>query len=204
MIRLKLFRKEDGSVTLESALVVPIFVLFLVFLMYMVKLALVDIAINRATSETAKQIATQLYPAQVVVDEVAVIAGENEKYQDLKEGLEQNISMIEESVKETLGESNYNAIKEQAGSSASEMGQEIVGDLITPVVQMYLEDEGDMNIVDVENVDVTKATLPNIFNSGGNKYVEITTEYELDIPIPFIEKTYFITKHAKERAWIGS
>lgn len=49
--------KEEGSITLEAALVMPTFV----FLLFMIKFSLTDIALNRAATETAKQIATQVY-----------------------------------------------------------------------------------------------------------------------------------------------
>ncbi|MGN8645408.1 TadE/TadG family type IV pilus assembly protein [Gracilibacillus sp. HCP3S3_G5_1] len=193
-------RKEDGSITLEAALVMPFFILFLVFLMYMIKFALVEIAINRATSEATKQVATQLYPAEVVVDEVHTAASGTDIYQDLVPGIQENIELIEESVKETLGEENYNTIKGRAGAVLDEASAAV----FTSVVNMYLEKEEEMNIVDRDNVKVTSAVLPNIFSSSGNKYVEITTQYELDLPIPFIDEPFIIEKHSKERAWVGS
>lgn len=54
--------KEEGSITLEAALVMPIFVFFVVFLMFMIKFSLTDIVLNRAATETVKQMATQASP----------------------------------------------------------------------------------------------------------------------------------------------
>lgn len=195
-----LIKKEDGSITLESTILMPFFILFLVFLIYMVKFSLVDIAINRATSEAAKQIATQLYPAQVLVDEVHAVAQSNPKYQALEAGLTQNMDLIEQSVKDTLGESTYNNIKQKVGQTLDEASAAA----LNPLVKHYLKTENQMNIVDSSNVKVTTAKLPNVFSSSGNKFVELTTQYELDLPIPFIDKTFIIEKHAKEQAWIGS
>lgn len=196
----RLLNKEDGSITLEAAIFMPFFVLFLVFLMYMIKFALVDIAINRATSETAKQIATQIYPAQLLVDEVQAKAEGNEKYQELQAGVLENLNLIEEAVKSTLGENTYNNIKEKAGETL----EGAAAMPITLVVKRYLASESEANIIDIENVKVTSAKLPNVFSASGNKYVEITTEYELDLPIPFIKEPFIIEKFAKERAWTGS
>jgi len=196
----RLFKNEDGSITLEAAIFMPFFILFLVFLMYMIKFSLIDIAVNRATSETEKQIATQLYPVQVLVDEVQTIGEGNEKYQELKTGVTENIDSIEESVKATLGESTYNNIKDKVGQKLDEAGAAA----LTIVVKNYLQLEDEMNIVESENVKVTSAELPDVFTDGENQYVEITTEYEIDLPIPFIEETFIIEKHAKERAWVGS
>ncbi|QGH34096.1 hypothetical protein GI584_08715 [Gracilibacillus salitolerans] len=193
-------RKEDGSITLEAAIVMPFFVLFLVFLIYMVKFALVDIAINRATSEATKQVATQLYPAMVVVDEVKNAGSSIPKYAELDGDLSENINRIETSVIATLGEANYNTIKEQAGAAV----EGAAASVFTSVVTHYLEVEEQMNIVETDNVQVTSAKIPNIFSDGGDKYVELTTEYELDLPIPFIEEPFIFEKHSKERAWIGS
>ncbi|PWU69448.1 TadE/TadG family type IV pilus assembly protein [Gracilibacillus dipsosauri] len=196
----RFLRKEDGSITLEAAIVMPFFILFLVFLIYMIKFALVDIAINRATSETAKQIATQLYPAQVLVDEVHTLAQGNEIYRELEAGVSENLDLIEQSVKDSLGEDTYNSIKEKVGQTLDSASAAV----LNPIVKHYLQTEDEMNIVEADNVKVTTAKLPNVFASGGDKYVELTTQYELDLPIPFIEKTFIIEKHAKEKAWIGS
>jgi len=196
----RLFKKEDGSITLEAAIFMPIFILFLVFLIYMIKFSLVDIAINRATSETAKQIATQLYPAQVLVDEVHTLAKGNEFYEELEAGVSENLELIETSDKTTLGEDTYNDIKDSVGEELS--GAAAVP--ITYVVKSYLELEDATNIVEADNVEVMSVKLPDIFNNGGNKYVEITTQYELDLPIPFVEEPFIIEKYSKEQAWIGS
>lgn len=57
MIMMKFKDKEEGSITLEAALVMPTFV----FLLFMIKFALTNIALNRVAAETAKQIATQVH-----------------------------------------------------------------------------------------------------------------------------------------------
>ncbi|WP_058305881.1 TadE/TadG family type IV pilus assembly protein [Gracilibacillus massiliensis] len=196
----RLFKQEDGSITLEAAIFMPFFILFLVFLIYMVKFSLIDIAVNRATSETAKQIATQIYPAKVLVDEVHTLAKSNEKYSELEAGVAENIDLIETSVTETLGEDTYNDIKAKVGQPLDEAGAAA----LTTVVRNYLQLEDQRNIVESENVKVTEAKLPNVFTSGGSEYVELTTQYELDLPIPFIKETFIIEKRAKERAWVGS
>ncbi|SFM22902.1 TadE-like protein [Gracilibacillus orientalis] len=196
----RLIRKEDGSITLEAAIVMPFFILFLVFLIYMIKFALVDIAINRATSEATKQVATQLYPAEVVVDEVHTVVEGTDIYQDLVPGIQENIGNIEETVIDTLGNETYNSIKEGAGAVLDEAGAAA----FTSVVNMYLEKEEEMNIVNRDNIKVTSVVIPNILTGSGDKYVELTTEYELDLPIPFIEEAFIIEKHSKERAWVGS
>src|SRR5699024_11316408 len=61
-------KTERGSVTLEAAVVMPFFILFIVFLIFMIRFALIDIAINQAAGETAKNVATQVYPAKRLVD----------------------------------------------------------------------------------------------------------------------------------------
>ncbi len=190
------YRKQDGSVTLEAAVFMPIFILFLVFLIYMVRFALTDIALNRATSETAKQIATQVYPVKVVTEKVTSFVGD--QYQEIIKDLEDNQQHIEAELVETLGSEGLQLLKDSTGGVISSAQ----ASALTYVVQRHLEEEDRMKIIEADNVEVESAVLPII--DGDSKYVEIVATYELDLPIPFIERTFVLRKKAVERAWLGS
>lgn len=192
MDRMKLLRrKEDGSITLEAAVFMPFFILFLVFLLYMIKFALIDIALNRATSETAKQIATQVYPLQVTRDAVENVV--TDKYEEITADLGDNKALIENELTASLTADLIGKLEEGANGMAA--------DALTILVQSYLVEADQMNIVEKDNVKVKTVVLPVI---SGAKTVEITTRYELDLPIPFIERTFILEKKAVEQAWLGN
>ncbi|WP_078553044.1 TadE/TadG family type IV pilus assembly protein [Bacillus alkalicellulosilyticus] len=205
------FRKnEDGGITLEAAIFMPFFILFLIFLIFMIKFAITDIALNRAVSETAKQIATQAYPVHKVIKlgEAGAISYLEGKphYQDMVEDLSNNRDAIVDELKEALGEDGYQTlISDPINQGVSYVLDTAAIAFLTPIVQLYLEDAHDLGFIDKEKVEVvTPVLFPNLVSDGGNKYVLITAEYDIVLPIPFIEQTYTIRKQAYERAWLGS
>jgi len=56
-------RGEAGSIVLEAALILPLFLFVLLFLILMVRLSLIQMALHDAAAQTVKQTAAHLYPA---------------------------------------------------------------------------------------------------------------------------------------------
>lgn len=162
----------------------------------MVRFALTDIALNRATSESAKQIATQVYPVKVVAESVQNYIGS--QYDEIISDLNDNQQHIEAELIETLGSEGMQLLKDSTGGLISSAQ----ASALTYVVQRHLEEEDRMNIIEASNVQVESAVLPVI--DGSSKYVEIVATYELDLPIPFLDRTFVLRKKAVERAWLGS
>ncbi|MCD1262041.1 pilus assembly protein [Paenibacillus athensensis] len=55
---MKFRTNENGSITLEAALVLPLFLAFVLCLMTIIKLTIVQMSLQNATSEMTKQVAT--------------------------------------------------------------------------------------------------------------------------------------------------
>src|SRR5690554_6513253 len=56
-------KSEDGSLTLEAAMVMPFFLLFVVFLATIIRVSVADMALRTAVNDTAEIIAAHVYPA---------------------------------------------------------------------------------------------------------------------------------------------
>ncbi|MBU9724257.1 MULTISPECIES: TadE/TadG family type IV pilus assembly protein [Bacillaceae] len=223
---MKLLRKrEDGSITLEAAIVMPIFILFLIFLIFMIRFAITDIALNRAVSETAKQVSTQFYPVNKVVGtltgQVEDVVTSNPNYIQMKDLTSTLQEEVEGQLIATFGPEGYELLikgpAESAGAEAEAVLEGIIDDLIAeieshlaprilePLVHFYLEDN---QFVNKDNVEVlantgeeTYAIFPNPFREG-EQYLLVTVAY--DIEFPLINNTYRIKKQAYERVWLGS
>ena len=90
----KIKRGLKGSVTVEAAVVIPVFLSFLFILMFFVKVACVNITLDHAVNETAKQLATSCYPITFI----------NEIEDDLlQESTEFRMPTIEEEVRKIGG-----------------------------------------------------------------------------------------------------
>lgn len=63
--------KEQGSVTVEAAIIFPVFLLFLLFFIQLFYAIHVQLTINHAVNDTAKLIATHVYPVKAYHDRQA-------------------------------------------------------------------------------------------------------------------------------------
>ena len=69
----KFIRKENGSITLEAAMILPLFMLFIVFLATLIRLAVADMALYKAASETTELVVSYAYPADIAKSSVTSI-----------------------------------------------------------------------------------------------------------------------------------
>lgn len=202
---MKIIKNDSGSVTLEAAVFMPIFILFIVFLIFMIRFTLIDIAINQAANETAKNIATQVYPAKRMKDAAQeFIEGEiasNTKYtpiiSDAKKvftNIKGDLDALEltEGFYDLLPEVDITEMKNQAISHA-------ISGPIESILIKELEPAVDIGFIEPENVSVSRASL-----GPDGKHIEIVVDYEFELPLPFIESKYKLQKRAYERLWIGS
>ncbi len=68
---IKHLRKEDGSITLEAAMILPFFLFFIIFLSMIIRLAVADMALYKAASETTETVVAYAYPVKVAKDGAA-------------------------------------------------------------------------------------------------------------------------------------
>lgn len=196
-------KNERGSVTLEAAVVMPFFILFIVFLIFMIRFALIDIAINQAAGETAKNVATQVYPAKRLVDVAMDSLEPSGKYaeiisdakgiaEDIISGFEQ-LGLTEEfyDMVGTVGDA-----VEDAGNDAI---SSVASGVVHPLVLKELEPAIAIGFVEEDKVNTKRVSM-----GEGFKYIELVVEYEVELPIPFLERTFKLQKKAYERLWIGS
>lgn len=187
--------KNEGSITLEAALVMPIFVFFVVFLIFMIKFTLTDIALNRAVTETAKQIATQAYPVDRTAREIGGAIQETEAFQEVSGSIKE----LEAEIADVLGEETYQDFIIQPAKSAGKfMIDTATNAVIKKIVQNYLTEAENYGFVESENIEVEAALW------GNDNFIEITVNYQVNLPIPFIEKDFHFTKKAYERLWLGT
>lgn len=75
----KFVRKDNGSITLEAAMILPFFMLFIIFLATIIRIAIADMALYKAASETTEVIVAYSYPVEVATSTAEEIV--NDKLQ---------------------------------------------------------------------------------------------------------------------------
>jgi hypothetical protein len=178
---LKLIRNQNGSLSLEATLVLPLFIAFLLFLIAMIQVARVEMALHNAAYETTKQIAAHMYPVQQLAGKV-VSAMPNEEIEAITRNVPDELldflmAYIEQKEKE----------------------------LLKPVVRGLMTSHFmDKKILNAENIYVTDLTLPKLV--GGkveDGYFGIEVEYRHRLLIPFFDRELVLKKRARELCWIS-
>jgi hypothetical protein len=190
---MRLKKDVQGSITLEAAIFMPFFIIFLVFLMFIIKLALTDIALNRAVTETGKQIATQIYPVNRVIGSANEALNNQPKYAQMKQDVIKAKDEMEAELKKMLGNEGYQMLISQPLESA---GEAVKNTAFTMAVKHFIA-ESNEGILNKDNVKVVKVDI-------ADNFLKIVVHYQLDIPVPFLESKYILQKQSTERVWLGS
>ncbi|WP_280772019.1 TadE/TadG family type IV pilus assembly protein [Salipaludibacillus daqingensis] len=183
-------RKEDGSLTLEAALVMPVFLLFTVFLATMIRISIADMALKQAVSESTEIIATHAYPV--------VLAGQSaQSYADrwIRNHTEEELDL------------------DQASSFADHILQEFgvdAGAILTNAVEgevekimkaKFSETTGGDGLFSNDTLEVEITEFPSL---ASDSYIGVAATYEIPIQVPFVNQTITLEQRAYERLWTGS
>jgi hypothetical protein len=104
----KIIKKSRGSITIEACVALPIFLGFFIMILIMIKIACINIALDHAVNETAKQLATTVYPITFLNEFENKIVDEYG---------EQGISSMQGSIKDVA----YNTLKDTVDSTIADM-----------------------------------------------------------------------------------
>jgi Flp pilus assembly protein TadG len=199
------FRDEKGSIVVEAALVLPMFLLFIIFLVSLIRIVIVEISLNEVASNMTKQVATHLYPADYLVNRTQTGQAVVGSVDDVKAKAGEIMTIIEKGeaiIGDTspLSDTINNNIKEME-EYVQMMSDDAGAAFFTPIVQAMVKDH---RYIDEQNLKVVDVDVPNLRDKGNDGYVGLVIQYKLNIPMPFKSKEIILTKKAYERAWIGS
>ncbi|KGA96951.1 hypothetical protein AJ85_20735 [Alkalihalobacillus alcalophilus ATCC 27647 = CGMCC 1.3604] len=187
----RFMRREDGSLTLEAAMVMPVFLLFTVFLAMMIRISVADMALKQAVSETTQIVATHAYPAALIVE-----GGANAADNWIKNFTEEefDLSSVENLVEEVLGVFGVDIMDVLGGAAAS---------ATQPFVETNFSRANSDGLFDPSRVNVTNVDL-DVSGYGLKGYFGITATYEVPIIAPFVNRTITLEQSAYEKIWTGS
>ncbi len=185
----------SGSVTLESALVMPIFLLFILFLIFLVQTAVISMALHGALSQTARQAASAWYPIALATDKA--------RGSELNRQIEQwNDKWL--SVADTLGEYGrwLPAPMNEWAEKASAVSFSVEEHAAKLAFGELLKQFSDRRVLDSANIRLTSVGLPEV-EDRANAYLTLEGEYTLPMRVPFLGRRLVLRESARERVWIG-
>ena len=190
-------RKEDGSITVEASLIIPILLLFFLSLTSLVKIAIAEMALQESVNETAQTVANYSFLALVI--EGAIMDGTEGFIDDLTE--EQKDSFGNNEIADHLLDTLSTEIKQRIPTTGELLNSYVAAGAYEAAVRdKYEKKVGNSNFFNASGITIIDYNFPQ---TRGNSDVKIEVENELQLVFPFFEKNIKIKKKTVERAWAG-
>ncbi|OMC66746.1 hypothetical protein BK121_19160 [Paenibacillus odorifer] len=206
--------KEEGSMVVEASMVLPFFLLFVLFLISIVQMTLYSTALQSTASDTVKSISTHMYPAALAVQkwgissEVSDDSGGDDS--DHSAGLNWTIPRLSltdwgdsyaESLPKPLNEWVMSALESGEGplqKLQAETSESVLDLAIKPLLKPYLTSD----LLDYERIHVSNVMVPEL-KEGTRPYLGLVVSYKLPMKVPFLNQSIVLEASAVERLWIG-
>jgi hypothetical protein len=186
---------SGGGVTLETALVMPVFLMFVFFLIFIVKTAVISMALHGALSQTARQAASAWYPISLGLEQ----ARSSELNQQV-ERLNENWLKVRETVN-AYGKWLPSPMKEwaeQATSGSFSLEQQSAKLAMSQLMKQFV----DNRALDATRINLASVGLPDE-DDKKNAFLTLEAEYILPYQVPFLGRKLVLRESARERVWIG-
>jgi hypothetical protein len=215
-------KQEQGGIVLEAALIMPFFLAFVLAMAVVIQLAVTDLALQRALTETTKPIAAYGYPMQLLAREakasyenssVGVLVGDvtsrvisaRDKLLQGEQWADRYEAFIPDFILSLVDwEQQFRMSIEQ---SAQDQASSIWDDPVQPIVQAAFKklvmQAADPNVINAERLRVVNVKLPNLFR-GDQAFIGVEAEYDVSLPLPFAARTVTLRKQSYERLWVGA
>lgn len=190
---------ETGSMVLEAALVLPLLLIILLLFIMMVRLCAVQMALQSAASQTVRQIATHIRPADLAFQKAS------STIPDLG------------SIGVPLPDWGGELAKEAAGwlpAPAGALAAAVLDGNWQPVtdaaatqigrtaVEPLLRQFADKAVLQKERLRLSRLSLPDL-KEKKQPYLTIEAEYEFPMSLPFLNRKIVLREQASERVWVS-
>lgn len=173
---------------IEAAIVLPVFLTFILAFVTWIQIALIDTALQSAASETTKQIAAHyaiLDPMQQKTQDVW-LEGKQKLLSSMPEDWQSIVDQIESSI---------------PASAEADVISKLTGTMFMPLAQLLCDRYADGSLLKKEQLTISQLEMPQ--QMGRSPYISLQVQYRYSLVIPFIERTLLLEKTATERVWMG-
>lgn len=190
---------QKGSIVLEAAIVLPILLFILVIFSAILSLCMTQTALNAAASQSVRQLASYVYPAQLALDSLhaantTAVANLSVPLSDWNDIADQATEWLPESV----GELVSSAIEDNGISFKNMAETELGKGIVEPFVQRFV----NRRILQSERVKLELLLLPDLKRKEA-PYIAIELSYEYPLKLPLIDQPIVIRERAYERVWVS-
>jgi len=192
-------RNEAGSITVETALVMPIFILFL-FVFYLLLMTIsAQMALQATAASSVQQISTHMHPITLMVNELKDRTGSNTtiQYDNADEGWKKTIYDISGVLPPPIDSLVQEGLKGNWWPAANIAGTILGKNILDKMIQSQVSSP----VLQKNKVELAYLQLPDLINYT-DLNVTLALEYELPIKLPLLNKAITIREQAVQRIWI--
>ncbi|WP_337926747.1 TadE family protein [Paenibacillus caui] len=197
---------------LEASLVLPLFIMFVFFFIYMVQMTLLSTRMHAAASNAVKQVSAHIYPIFLAVqaadkkqDDPFIQADDGERQTEngtfpsisIKDWADAYASKLPSPFSDWIMAAAEKG-QEPIDQLKTETAEAVLDPVMKPILEPFLDEAG----LELERVHVTRVIVPDL-KTGKTPYFGIEISYELPIRVPFTYKKVVIQSKSVERLWIG-
>lgn len=184
--------RERASVTLETALVMPMLLLFVFFLLFLVQTAATMMALHGALSQSVRMTAAAWYPVSLIQsdrgEEGSVPGSALSGAQASVGAFARWLPAPLDQWAEDLSEGNWSPEAEAAKLPLRELAVRLA----------------DRRMLDADRLRITDVDLPGAGSQAhADAFLTMQADYRLPMRVPWTGRALIVRASAKERAWIG-
>jgi len=192
-------RHEDGSITFEAALVMPIFIAFL-FVFYVVIMAIsAQMTLQHIASQSAQKLANYMHPAGLAADYLneRLNANEQASFGDATEGVSELVyelgELLPHPLDQLLKEGAKGNFWPAANLATTVLGRELLEGVIIGDNHYAFLDEDQIKLVYLQLPDLVHYTDHNVI---------VALQYDLPFSLPFFGHRLSVREQAMQRVWL--
>lgn len=204
-----------GSVVLEASLVMPIFIMFIFFLIYIVQMTITLGQMHTVSANAAKLVASHIYPISVVVENFnqspssssnlnpssISTSNINTTWSIPKLSLSEWSTQYTSKLPEPLSGWMKRAV-DKGITPLEEIKTQVSEAVLDPIIKPLLRPLLKHTSLYEPRLHVSSITIPDL-GKGERPYIGIELSYELPIKVPFTSTPIYLQTKSVERIWIG-
>ncbi|WP_081419072.1 TadE/TadG family type IV pilus assembly protein [Paenibacillus sp. Leaf72] len=189
---------ERGSIVMEAALVMPMLLLVLMVFIIFIRMSTLQIALQAAASQSARQIAAHIYPVELAYQRVSASKPEFSAAQMPLADWSAAASNAAKWLPDPAGALASSALsgdwKPLIDMAATEIGR--------GAIEPLLRQNADEAVLETARIKLSRLALPDLKNKQ-QPYLIIEAEYEFPMQLPFMKQKLILREQASERVWIS-
>ncbi|WP_114383375.1 TadE/TadG family type IV pilus assembly protein [Paenibacillus prosopidis] len=189
---------EQGSIVVEAALVMPLIIVVLLVFVVLIRLCAAQMALHSAASQTVRQIAVHIHPANLAWEQAAAskplsapVIGQLSSWSEIAAEAAEWLPAPAGGLVSSALRGDFRPLQNMA---ATEIGRTVV----EPLIREF----ADKAIIDPERLRLQLLSLPDLTKSD-EPYLAIEVEYDFPLKLPFYGKPIVLKEQAAERVWVS-